>query len=124
MTEKWRKDGMEQGKEELSDVVTLLKVEFDEEVSDGKLLRLIQNSIDKITDVLQIGGIKQCFLPPDYDHSRSPNTTEQSFSAAATEDNTLAGLRSTAGFNYDEVLAQKLRKYDTIAVRIVLRTFS
>ena len=50
-----------QGKEGVLDVVTLLKVEFDEEVSDRKLLRLIQNAIDKITDVLKVGTIKQCY---------------------------------------------------------------
>ena len=51
----------EQGKEGVLDVVALLKVEFDEEVSDRKLLRLIQNVIDKITDVLKEGAIKQCY---------------------------------------------------------------
>ena len=51
----------EQGKEGVLDVVALLKVEFDEEVSDRKLLRLIQNAIDKITDVLKEGAIKQCY---------------------------------------------------------------
>ena len=51
----------EQGKEGLLDVVTLLKVEFDEEVSGRKLLRLVQNAIDKITDVLKVGAIKQCY---------------------------------------------------------------
>ena len=51
----------EQGKEGVLDVVALLKVEFDEEVSDRKLLRLIQNAIDRITDVLKEGAIKQCY---------------------------------------------------------------
>ena len=44
----------EQGKEGVLDVVTLLKLEFDEEVSDRKLFRLIQNASDKITDVLKV----------------------------------------------------------------------
>ena len=81
-TEKWRKDGMKQGKEGLSDMVTLLKQKFDEEVSDRKLLCLMQNAIGKIVDVLQMRGIKQCFLQLDDDHGRGPNTTEHSSSSS------------------------------------------
>ena len=72
----------EQGKEGLSDMVTLLKEKFDEEVSDRKLLCLMQNAIDTIADVLQMRGIKQCFLQLDYNHGRGPNTTEHSSSSS------------------------------------------
>ena len=72
----------EQGKERLSDMVTLLKEKFDEEVSDRKLLCLMQNAIDTIADVLQMRGINKCFLQLDYNHGRGPNTTEHSSSSS------------------------------------------
>ena len=71
-----------QGKEGLSDMVRLLKEKFDEEVSDRKLLCLMQNAIGKIVDVLQMRGTKQCFLQLDDDHGRGPNTTEHSSSSS------------------------------------------